>query len=500
MGREQMKKVAIVIAVVAGLGIGVVGSAFAGLDFGLDREKSLASRSQTLFGTGKPLDNSSTASISAATATATPGALVTLASGLTARVVTDGSAAPNIDMMALWPSDTNPQWLIACNEQGTVDPGLQRIDIATGEAETILIGTTSCDGVRRTPWGTFLFSEEAGGGAAGGRVYELLDPIGTTGVTLDRTTGLFTGGTGAENFAVRPYLGRLSFEGFALLPNNLLYYGGEDRPSSGQIGGAYFKFVPTCAATNTCPTTLTGATAADKLAASPLAHGSVYGLRVGRRSGNTDFGQGTSYGLATWVPMGPADTELDLRALSTTSTILTGYYRPEDIDIDGSALAGGTVRWCGNVTGNEVTDHLWGKSVCLTDGTLDNAVANVGPSPETAVPARTAPEIQLFVPGSPQLAMPDNMAYQPARGNWVLHEDGDGAELATPRNNDLWDCLPDGGDADLLSDGCVRIATLNDLTAEWTGGIFDATGTRFFVSVQHNISGTGVVLEITGWK
>jgi secreted PhoX family phosphatase len=96
--------------------------------------------------------------------------------------------------------------------------------------------------------------------------------------------------------------------------------------------------------------------------------------------------------------------------------------------------------------------------------------------------------------------MPDNMAYQPGRGNWVLHEDGDGAELATPRNNDLWDCLPDGGDADLLSDGCVRIATLNDLTAEWTGGIFDATGTRFFVSVQHNISGTGVVLEITGWK
>jgi secreted PhoX family phosphatase len=41
----------------------------------------------------------------------------------------------------------------------------------------------------------------------------------------------------------------------------------------------------------------------------------------------------------------------------------------------------------------------------------------------------------------------------------------------------------------------VRIATLNDLTAEWTGGILDAAGTRFFVSVQHNVTGQGVVLD-----
>jgi len=46
----------------------------------------------------------------------------------------------------------------------------------------------------------------------------------------------------------------------------------------------------------------------------------------------------------------------------------------------------------------------------------------------------------------------------------------------------------------------VRVATLNDLTAEWTGGIFDATGTNFYVSVQHNISGKATVIDITGWK
>jgi secreted PhoX family phosphatase len=42
---------------------------------------------------------------------------------------------------------------------------------------------------------------------------------------------------------------------------------------------------------------------------------------------------------------------------------------------------------------------------------------------------------------------------------------------------------------------------LNDLTAEWTGGIFDADGRHFYVSVQHNIHlRSGVILDITGWK
>ncbi len=70
----------------------------------------------------------------------------------------------------------------------------------------------------------------------------------------------------------------------------------------------------------------------------------------------------------------------------------------------------------------------------------------------------------------------------------------------------MWDCLDDGTDRDVLSDGCMRIATINDLTAnagegaEWTGGFFDATGQHFYVSVQHNVTGHGVVLDITGWK
>ena len=54
------------------------------------------------------------------------------------------------------------------------------------------------------------------------------------------------------------------------------------------------------------------------------------------------------------------------------------------------------------------------------------------------------------------------------------------------RNNDLWDCLDDQSDDDTLSDGCIRIGTLNDLDAEWTGGFFDPTGKHFYVVIQHN--------------
>lgn len=450
------------------------------LDFGERVEKALAAESENLFGVEKPLPFSSTASVSKEEALANPLVLIKLARGLTARVVTAGVAAPNIDMMALWPNDTQPTWLVACNEQDTEDPGLQRIEIATGIAQTILTGTSDCDGVRRTPWGTILFSEEAGGGPTGGRVYELQDPLHTTGVILDRATGTFSGGIGAENFAVRPALGRNSFEGFAVFDNGLVYYGDENRPSQGTAGGAYFKFVPS-------EETRAGGLGA--LEDSPLVSGSIYGLRVGLRSGSTDYGQGTQYGFGTWVLIcsGDACNDIDLRAQSAALS-LTGYYRPEDIDIDRAAQATGFVHICSNNTGNETDDQLWGETVCISDGTQAQALTN-----------SAVPEIQLFYPGNPSYAMPDNIAYEPGRGNWVIHEDADTGYL-TPHNDDLWDCLPDGRDANLLSDGCVRIATLNDLIAEWTGGIFNFNGQRFFVSVQHNISGFGTIFEITGWN
>ena len=161
----------------------------------------------------------------------------------------------------------------------------------------------------------------------------------------------------------------------------------------------------------------------------------------------------------------------------------TGYYRPEDLDLDMNALAADNVRFCAANTGNEEQDRNYGETICLTDGTLAQAGAN------TAVP-----ELQIFVLGNPQLAMMDNLAYQPGTGNWYIQEDGDQLQ----GNNDLWACMDDGNDDDVLSDSCIRVGTLNDLNAEWTGGVFTNDGKRLFISIQHNVSGKGVVLEITG--
>ncbi len=458
-------------------------AASAGVDFGQQIQDQLHARSKDLFGVGKPLEQSSAASIGQSEALANPLHLVTLAGGLKATVVTAGSAPNVLDQSALWPDDTHPQWLVTCNEGGTSDPGLVRINLATGQSETIVTGTASCDPVRRTPWGTIVFAEEAGGGPTGGALYELSDPVNTTGVTLDRATGTFSGGVGTENLAARPALGRLSFEGLAMYPSGLVYYGDENRPATGTAGGAYFKFIPSAPLRG-------GPRHPSSLDDSPLVSGSIYGLRLGLRGGATDYGQGTETGFGQWISVCTEETceNADLRADAATLH-LSGYYRPEDSDIDENAAAAGNVRFCGNNTGNEENDQSWGETICITDGTESEALSN-----------SAVPEVQRLVEGSPALAMPDNIGFQPgARGNLVLHEDADTGYL-TPHNNDLWDCLPDGTDDNLQTDGCERIATLNDLTAEWTGGIFDAAGKHFYVSVQHNISGFGVVIDITGWK
>src|SRR5262245_3667094 len=453
--------------------------AFSDFDFGLFRDHQLDAHSPQLFGINKPIEQSSTESVSAATAEADPTSLITVAKGLKVRVVSAApNLAPNIDMMALWPDDANPTHLIACNEQGPTQPSVQRIRISDGSVETILTGMTSCDPARRTPWGTIIVGEEAGpsGASPGGWLLEIINPLGPTDVLFDRTTGVLSG-PDAGNVATRSAVGRLAFEGIALYPNGVMYYGDENRPSNGTPGGAFFKFIPSTLRAGNQPIT--------SLASSPLVAGSIYGLQLGKRAGNTDYGQGSNTGLGVWVPI-PPSPNANLRA-AAAALKLTGYYRPEDIDIDLAALAKGNVRWCGNNTGNESEDHNWGEAICLTDGTLAEAGAN---------PA--VPEVQFFVMGSPDLAMPDNIAYQPGRGNWVIVEDGDGPEAG--RNNDLFICLPDSADADELSDGCIRFGTLNDLSAEPTGPIFDATGKRLFVSIQHNVTGHGVILEITGWK
>src|SRR5262245_14228670 len=263
------RKILIAIGVVtAAAGVAAVGD----FDFGMFREHQLDAHSEQLFGIVRPVEASSSDSISAQEANADPTALATLARGLRARVLSaSANTGANIDMMALWPDSQNPTHLIACNEQGPAQAGLQRIRLSDGLAETIVTGTDACDPVKRTAWGTIVFGEEVDNA---GWLIELINPLITTGVQFNRGAGTFTGGMGASNLAVRPAVGRLAFEGLALYPNGVLYYGDESRPSMGNPGGAYFKFIPTTLATGAVITNLNQ---------SPLVSGKVYGLRLGKR-------------------------------------------------------------------------------------------------------------------------------------------------------------------------------------------------------------------------
>ncbi|MDD2723108.1 MAG: hypothetical protein PHH59_03680 [Methylovulum sp.] len=443
--------------------------------FGVLRDKMLRQHSLQLFGVRGTLARSSTDSLNAATAEADPVALVKTAGSLRATVVSAAAnLAPNIDMMALWPQE-KPTHIIACNEQGASDPGVQRIRLSDGAVETILSGTVSCDPVQGTAWGTVIVGEEAGNT---GTVLELIDPLNTTGVVYDRAAQTLSG-TDAGKVAIRHAIGHLSFEGVVAYPNGVMYYGDELRPSKGVAGGAYFKYIP--------DTLWTGGKISS-LDQSPLVSGQVYGLRVGMNSGQTDYGQGTNTGLGVWVKVDNSNGA-DLRA-AAANLKLTGYYRPEDANMDPMSLAKGKVRFCANNTGNEEADKYWGETICITDGTVKEAAANTA-----------TPEVQLLVTGTSEFAMMDNIAYQPGRGNWIINEDGDAPGFATnPHNNDIWTCLEDGYDVDTLSDGCVRIVSLNDLTAESTGGFFDADGKNYYFSVQHNITGHGVIVKLSNWK
>src|SRR5262245_9410389 len=101
-------------------------------DFGQKVEEKAKSQSVSLFGTQDTLDASSTSSLTAAQANANPAKLLTVAPGLTVKVVSaDPGLAPNIDQMLLWPTTGKPTHIIACNEQGSGQVAVQRVNLKT---------------------------------------------------------------------------------------------------------------------------------------------------------------------------------------------------------------------------------------------------------------------------------------------------------------------------------------------------------------------------------
>src|SRR5262245_54724640 len=235
-------------------------------DFGTFVESQLKEHSEQLFGIKRPLDESALGPFDGADNLQA----IQLASGLRASLVSTNVASAT-DQIALWPDDDNPKFLFVCDEE-TTDPAVQRVDLskpAASNATTIVTGLASCDPVRRTPWGTIIVAEEAG---ATGGLYELIDPEHIAGPinVINRATGQTSD---PLHLVKRQAVGSLSFESFAIRPDGTMLYGDELAPSGGNAGGAIYKFVPAVPFQGNGPIGVPGQ--------SPLATGTVYGLRVG---------------------------------------------------------------------------------------------------------------------------------------------------------------------------------------------------------------------------
>jgi hypothetical protein len=438
----------------------------------------LRSHAHDLFGFGKPVG----ASASTPSSTAPGNNAVVVAKNLKVKVVS-AKVGEDADMIALWPNDNKPTHAIICNEIDGTPAGspasVQRVRLSDGQVSDMVFGLTSCDPAHRSDWGTIVVGEEAG---SSGRLWEIRDPLNVNGVKVDRVAGT---SSDPAHVVARPALGTLSYEGIVLLPNGTVYYGDELRPSNGKPGGGIYKFVPAAPRA-------AGAGPIASLDQSPLAAGSVYVLRLGLRSGGTDFGQGSNTGAGKWI--GPLATATDLASAALAAGGYTGYYRPEDMDLDPIAWAKGVVRACWPNTGNDQFEQ-WGEVLCFVDKPTSEAGFNTG----------ARPAVEPFVIGNPHLRMPDNVDFQPKTGIlYVLMDATTSAENPAFTNDDVWACLPDGADDDTLTDGCVRVMTLKDGEAEFTGIKFLGDGKSFLIHLQHRtqdgraIPGTTDELLVSG--
>ncbi|PKM35807.1 MAG: hypothetical protein CVV06_14340 [Gammaproteobacteria bacterium HGW-Gammaproteobacteria-10] len=391
----------------------------------------------------------------------------------------------NLDMMVLYPG-VNPTHIIACIEGGVEDladgrknPSVQTIDLATGNVTTILRGMDRCDGIRTTPWGTILATEETDDGGA----YEIIDPLNTVENTVtDRAAGTITGAT-ASNIAKRDALPTMAWEGLAVLRGGVVIAGDEERPGSDvddnggndTDGGALFKFVPSAIRND-------GSNITD-LSQSPLVSGTTYALQVSCFNDRVQHGQGCEVGNGSWVEVVAADARKDANRKNAT-----GFYRPEDLHRDPD-FTGAGVRFCWTNTGNEGAKH-YAELMCGIDSSPNEAVAD-----ELSV------IINRFVEGNRDMNSFDNLDFQPGTGMHYIVEDHP--------NGDIWACLPDGADRDIKSDGCVKVLSVIDDSAEPSGFIFAPDGKTAYVSIQHSDDAPGTefdgydtddLIKITGFN
>lgn len=455
-------------------------------DFGSTVESALNSQSSKYFGIKKPLQASASATTGAyRTESQLASDQILLAEGLKAEYVTR-NAGNKTDMIVLWPEHESTH-LITCVEGnrediglGKMNPSVQRIDLRTGNVETLLRGMNRCDGIRSTAWNTVLATEEADDG----RAYEIAKPLLTTeNRVVNRDTGEISGAT-AENIIQRNALPTMAWEGLTILDSGIIYAGDELRPGTAEAdanGGSVYKFIP--------DTPWNGESG---LGNSPLAFGNVYALQVTCQEGRQQFGQGCEIGKANWIgPINPFNVRDEANALQAT-----GYYRPEDSHRDQMYVAPenfpSSVRFCWTNTGNETAKNF-AEVMCAVDH--EPATATVLGNEDRLV------TINRFIEGDEEFNSFDNLAFQPKTGNLYVIEDHP--------NGDIFACLPDGTDRDIKSDGCIKVLSVKDSSAEPSGFVFSNDGKTAYVSIQHSNDQdmpnfddypTDDVLKITGFS
>jgi len=429
-----------------------------GLDFGDMKETELYEKSLEYLGFSGAKQAGFTDHI-ARENVVVPSDAIDLADGLTAKFLTR-NAANKADLFNFYPA-VNPTHLIACIEGGVEDlgagklnPSVQSWDLETGEVKTILRGMERCDGIRTTAWGTMLATEET----TTGQAYEIIDPLNVSEHTVtDRAAGTVVqadGITVATNIVKRDALPTMAWEGLTVLDNGVVIAGDELRPGTANPdanGGSIFKFVPN--------TAYAGGMIAN-LTESPLTAGNVFAMQVQCKEGTSQYGQGCEVGNATWIPVTAATARADADLLEAT-----GYYRPEDLHKD-PTYTGAGVRFCWTNTGNEGAQH-YGEIMCAIDTDTMNLV-NDG----------TSTAVNRFVEGDEEFTSVDSLEIHPVTGDIYGIEDHS--------NGDIWACLKDGADRDIKTDGCVRLLSVKDQSAEPTGFIFSADGTKAYLSVQHS--------------
>jgi len=452
-------------------------------DFGTLVEQILKAQSKKWFGFGKPLAESAPET-SGPYRTATQAAedQVLLAKRLKVKYLTR-NAGDATDMMAFFPA-VNPTHLITCVEgdraliaTGKFNPSVQRISLATGAVTSILRGMSACDGIRTTPWGTVLATEERSDGGA----YEILAPLSIADqAVVDRAAGTVTD---PDHIAKRIALPTMAWEGIAVLSSGVVIAGDELRPGTpaDADGGAIFKFIPSAP--------YGGSGLITALAQSPFVAGNVYALQVSCRDSTQQYGQGCEVGNAAWIAVNAATARLNADASGAT-----GYYRPEDLHADPlfvDPANPAAVRVCWTNTGTE-SGKNYAEVLCAVDS-----------DPLAAVPDTRSVLVNRFVEGDPDFNSFDNLDFQPQTGNLYVIEDHD--------NGDIFACLRDGGDRDIKTDGCVKMLSVKDSSAEPTGFIFSADGKTAYLSIQHSDDtdpsiakvddyATDDVLMITGFK